>query len=361
MPRKRLSDVAVVAVALVLVALLGALRASQNAAATSVPSTHDTGAAGYAALYDFLSRERVAVERFEFPVAELRSARGTLVLAGNGALDSAAPAKDSLQVLDEWVRRGGRLVVLDGGISASARRILGLPKRRDFLKRTGATAGCGLVPALRGAPLAGSFAGGYAAGCSKNSAALVLSGDAAPGVLLARGRGSIALFATPGVFDNLALAQRNNARLAYAVFDDGPVRFDERIYGYAAGRTFWEVVPWAMRAAAAIAIAAVVLAVAGANLPFAPPYAADPPDERDSSAYVDSLASMLARGGASREAVKRIAERCAQVLQPRAGGDERARMLLRELRTLEATPRPGTDDLLAAGRIFARVRKDYGC
>ena len=361
MQRKRLSDLAIVAAALVLVAVLGALRASQNAAAASVPSTYDTGAGGYAALYDFLSRERVAVERFEFPVAELGGARGTLVLAGDGALDAAAPAKDSLQLLDRWVRRGGHLIVLDGAISARARGVLGLLKPRTFRKRTGAAAACGFVPGLRGAALAGTFESGYAGGCTKRAAALVLSGGSAIGVLLARGRGSIAQFATPALFDNLRLAQRSNARVAYAVFGEGPVRFDERIYGHAAGRTFWEVVPWAMRAAVAIAIGAALIAVIGANLPFAPPYAAEQPDERDSSAYVASLAHMLQRGGAAREAVARIVARCSQVLQPRAAGDDRARMLLRELRTLESTPQPGRDDLLAAGRIFARVRKDYGC
>jgi hypothetical protein len=68
---------------------------------------------------------------------------------------------------------------------------------------------------------------------------------------------------------------------------------------------------------------------------------------------------MLERGGAAAEAIARIRVRCEHRLSRRAAGDERARMLLRELRTLEATPRPGTHELLAAGRIFERVRKDY--
>jgi hypothetical protein len=115
-----------------------------------------------------------------------------------------------------------------------------------------------------------------------------------------------------------------------------------------------------MRIAIVIALAAVLLAIAGANLPFAPPYSLQTPEERDSSAYIASLARMLERGGASHEAIQRIAERCERVLAHRPG-DERARMLLREVRTLEATARPGTQEILQAGRIFARVRKEYGC
>ncbi|HEY9180540.1 MAG TPA: hypothetical protein VIO32_07455, partial [Candidatus Baltobacteraceae bacterium] len=176
-----------------------------------------------------------------------------------------------------------------------------------------------------------------------------------------RGRGLIALFSTPTIFDNLHISQRGNAQLAYVLLGGGRVQFNERVYGHDAGESFWDVLPAPMRIAIVIAVIAALLAVAGANLPFAPPYALQPPDERDSGAYIDSVARMLERGGASREAVTRISARCEQVLAPRAGADERARMLLRELRILEAAPRPGAHDVLQAGRIFAGVRKEYGC
>jgi hypothetical protein len=139
------------------------------------------------------------------------------------------------------------------------------------------------------------------------------------------------------------------------------VRFDERVYGYAAGKSFWDVLPAPVRVAIVIAAGTLLLGIIGANLPFAAPYAPEAPDERDSGAYIASLARMLQRGGAAAEAIARIRGRCEHALSSRAAGDERARMLLRELRTLEATPRPGSHEVLAAGRIFARVRKDYGC
>lgn len=361
MPRRRIVDLAIVAAAIVLIVVLGSLRAAHTAGEYSEPSTRDTGANGYAALYDMLAKEDVRVERFELPVGELSGSSGTLVIAGDGAMRAAAPSQSALLFLNRWVKGGGRLVLLDGAISPAARRALNLPPARTFASRARAVTGCGFAPALRGAAVAGTFAPGYASACRADRATLLSFDSHAAGIVYRRGRGTIALFGTATVFDNLHLSQADNARVAYAVLSGGTVLFDERVHGYAAGRTFWEVLPQPMRIAIAIAVIAVLIAIAGANLPFAPPAQAEAPEERDSGAYITSIARMLERGGASQEAIARIAARCEIVLKPRAGGDERARMLLRELRTLEATPRPGPQEVLHAGRIFARVRKDYGC
>jgi hypothetical protein len=361
MPRKRTFDLAIVIVALVLVAVLAVLRASQNTAAQSEPSTYDTGTNGYAALYDLLSREGTRVERFEMPVSELARGTGTLVLAGKGALSAAAPSPSALEFLDRWVRGGGRLIVLDDSPGGAARRVLGLPdSKKVSSQQHQANAGCAFTAALRGLRVAGTFDSGYTPACTAKRASVFRAGTLAAGIVYARGSGTVVAVTTPSIFDNLHISQASNARFAYALFGGRPAAFDERVHGYAAGRTFWEVLPQPMRVALGIALLAIVLAVIGANLPFAPPYQAQAPDERDSSAYIASLARMLERGGAAREAIARIARRCEHALSNRTG-DERARMLLRELRTLEATPRPVSQDVLHAGRIFARVRKEYGC
>lgn len=361
MQPKRVRDLTIVAAALLLLAVLTVLRSSRSAVQVSTPSTHDTGINGYAALYDLLAREGVRVDRFELPIGELPHGAGRLVIAGNGALASAAPSASALGVLDRWVRGGGRLVVLDGSIARAARRALGMPQMHRLPRRAPASTGCGFVRALRGARVAGTFTAGYPPACTASRATLLAAGSSAAAVFYRRGRGTIVLFATPSVFDNLHLSQRANARIAYAVLGGGRVTFDERVHGYAAGRSFWDVLPRPMHIAIALAVLAAVLGICGANLPFAPPYEAQAAEERDSGAYIASLARMLERGIASHEAIARIADRCEQVLSPRAAGDERARMLLRELRTLQSTPRPGTHELVYAGRIFARVRKDYGC
>ena len=360
MPRKRVADLAIVIAALALVVVLAALRESRQTAQQSEPSTYDTGANGYAALYDVLSREGVRTVRFESPIGELSNARATLVVAGDRALAAAAPSKSALAYLDRWVRRGGTLVILDGAPNRAAADALGLPRASRYAATARASAGCAFAHPLRGAAVAGTFSAGYAAACGANRATVFAAGSHAAGLAYSRGRGSIVLISTPSVFDNLHLAQRANAAAAYALLGGRTVIFEERVHGYAAGRSFWDVLPQPMRIAIVVALAAALVAIIGANLPFAPPYEAQPPEERDSAAYIASVARMLERGGAAREAIARITERGAQILSARPG-DERARMLLRELRTLESTPRPGAQEVLQAGRIFARVRKEYGC
>ncbi len=361
MPRSRSAELAILIVAVLLVAVLALLRSSQSAAMPSEPSTFDTGANGYAALYSLLQQERVPAERYEFPAAQI-DGRGTLVIAGDGALAAAASSPEVPGALDRWTRNGSMLVILDGSVSRASRSAFGLlPLSRARSSATART-GCAFAASQRGLTIAGTFGGAGTAACDSRRAAVFANGADAYAIAYRRGRGTIVFVDTPSVFDNLHLSQRSNARAAYAVLaGHGPVLFDERVHGYAAGRSFWEVLPVAMRVAILLAIAAAVLAIVGANLPFAPPYRVPSQEERDSAAYIASVARMLERGGAANEAVARIAARCERVLAPRAGGDERARMLLRELRTLESTPRPGTNDVLHAGRIFARVRKDYGC
>lgn len=360
MPRKRFADLAIVIAALVLLVALAFLRQSQQARQISIPSTYDTGANGYAALYDLLAREGTRVQRFELPLGELSSKNAALVLAGRDALAGAASSTGTLQFLDRWVHAGGTLVVLDDAVSASARRTLALPQAHQIVRQTRAFAGCAFAGRLRGAQIAGAFTGGYTSACKGDRATLFSAEHTAVGIALKRGRGAVVLLTSPSVFDNLHLAQQSNARAAYALLGGGTVIFDERVHGHAAGRTFWEVLPMPMHVAIWLAIGIVLIAIVGANLPFAPPIAPQAPEERDSGAYIASVAHMLQRGGAAREAILRISGRCTQVLSVRPR-DELARMLLRELRTLEAIPRPGAHDVLHAGHIYARVRKEYGC
>lgn len=361
MPRKRAFEGGAVAGALLVLALLAVLRSAQSAQPQSVPSTYDNGPNGYAAIYDLLRREGAAAQRFELPVAQLPRATHTLVVAGEHALDAAASSSSEQSVLDAWIRKGGRLVVLDSGVSAAAQRAFGMPAARKISEIRAARTACAFEKTLAPRAVAGAFTVSYARKCGATRADVFTAGAASLGVAYARGRGQITVIGTPSVFDNLHLVRPDNARIAYAVLGGaGTVEFDERVHGFAAGRSFWEVLPEPMRIAIFIAVGALLLAIAGANLPFAPPYAARPSGERDSGAYIDSLANMLDRGGAVQAAIARLRARCERVLAPRASGDERARMLLRELRTLESSPRPGRQDLVHAGRIFARVRKEYG-
>src|SRR5581483_3544533 len=107
---------------------------------------------------------------------------------------------------------------------------------------------------------------GFRRGCTPRRAALLRTRTFAPAVAIRRGRGTLVVIATPTVFDNWDLPRHDNARFAFALFAGaGAVAFDERPYGYAAGRTFWQVLAWPVRLAIGIAALALVLALVGAN------------------------------------------------------------------------------------------------
>ncbi len=359
MPRKRLLDTVLASAALGVIVLFAVLRTMRPEAQYSEPSTYDTGGNGYAALFDLLAREGVAVRRFQEPIGEFHQRGGSLVLAGDGALSAALPSTNATDQIDTWVRAGGTLFVLDA-TAQNDRRALGLPKSVVFRETKLAISGCGLRNLGRTLRAGGVFMSGFPLSCTRDRTTLLRASNRAVVVTYRRGKGRVVVAATPVIFGNRELGQHDNAALAYALFAAAaPVAFDERIYGYETGHTFWQVLPRGMRIAIVLACIAIALAVIGSNLPFAPPAALEPPAERDSSAYIASLARMLQRGGAAKEIVARLERQAQSVLAPRAPGDERAHTLLDQFQTLATHPHPGPREVLAAGRLFATVRKEY--
>lgn len=356
MSRKRSVDLAIALVAVAVLIVLIALRASVSEDRASLPSTFDTGLRGYAALYSLLEREDVRTQYFEEPLSQLFKRHGTFVIAGDYALAAVAASKTQSRALDAWVRSGATLAIF-GNVPSWLRAPLGLPELTR-LSETIASGGCGLQ--LRDVSVAGEFTQGMAAGCTNDRVTLLRAGRRAVAIAYRRGKGTIIFAPTPTIFDNEHLAQRANAQFAYTVFSDrGTVAFEERMYGHATGRSFWQILPLPMRAAVILASIAVLLAVVGANLPFAPPQTPPGVDERDSSEYIASLARMLQRGGAQREIVRRLCAHAAAVLGPRAVLDEDARTLLERAQALQSLSRPSAEDVMAAGRLVARVRKEY--
>lgn len=359
MSRKRVADIVLACIALALVIVFAVLRSMQPQAQYSQPSTYDTGGNGYAALFDLLARERVPVRRFQEPLGQFRQHGGALVLAGDDAVSAAATSANALDALDKWVRGGGTLFVL-GATSQTERRALGMPNFAQMPKALVANAGCGLPKPHRSLRAGAEFTAGFARGCTVQRVTLLRAANKAVMIAYRHGKGRVITSVTAAIFGNAQLVQHDNAALAYAVFAvAAPVAFDERIYGYATGRTFWQVLPWGMRIAVVLACIAIVLAIAGANLPFAPPASREPPGERDSGAYIASLARMLRRGGAAREMIVRLQRHADAVLASRAGSDDRAHALREQLQRLASHSHPGPRELLAAGRIFATVQKEY--
>jgi hypothetical protein len=218
------------------------------ATAKSPPSTYstfDTGPNGYRALYDVLLGESVDVRRLELSLAQL------------------PPDARVLAATPQLPAFGQQLPILYD--QTDVKRL------QAFLKRGGSILAFGTISGL------------------------------------AKVRGLRVLDAAN--YTNAALAR--NPRRALDVYDAlagrGTVYFDERLHGYDRTITLWQVLPAPVRAAAALAILAVILALVEANVRFVPPIPADPPSDRDSSDYVVSMARLLRRARAGNAAIERFA------------------------------------------------------
>ena len=350
----RRADLAILGVALFLFVAISLLRASAPHAVPSFPSTYDSGARGYAALYEFLQRERIDAGRYELPIGQL-PAGGTLVFAGDYLVDDGFFSAKTGALLEKWVRRGGRLIVL-GNVFPATRDALGLPKTRAVASKAAAT-GCGFHGARR--IVAGEFSAAIRATCDRRHAILLAAKSGAVAVLMNHGRGTIVQVVSPTIFDNLRLAGRDNAAFAYDLFSAGPPpRFDERVHGYARGRSFWQVLPAPVLAALYVAGFALLLAILAANIRLAPPRRKEEERDPNSFAYIESLGRMLRRAGAGHDIITRLANAAAGLRSP-AAGDERGRAAFAELRRLQERRDAGPREVLRAGTLFAQLRKDY--
>ena len=205
----------------------------------SPPSTHstlDSGPNGYEALYDVLRVEGVPVSRLTDPLALMPGSVKVLAITSTtGDLDVATFAAPDRTRLAAFVRRGGTVVAFTDSND---------PLRKSYPKKT------------------------------------------------------IRLDAKK--YDNVALERDPAAALvAYAALANrGPVAFDERVHGYASGRSMWSVLPSSLRVAMGLIALALLLALVGANVRWIPALAAEPPGDRDSSDYIASMAQLLRRAGA---------------------------------------------------------------
>jgi hypothetical protein len=351
--RSRRAETLVLCGALFLFVVISVLQSNAKRVPPSTPSTYDTGPRGYAALYEFLQRERIDAGRFEMPLGAL-AAGGTLVVAGDYAVEPVFSARNSA-TLETWVRKGGRLIVL-GAVDSQTRDALGLP-RTSPANRALARTGC----AFAGKPLsvAGVFQEAALVRCDKTHRVLLANNAETLATVSKHGRGSIVYVVTATIFDNAHLARRDNAPFAYDLFAAGASpQFDEYVHGHDSGRAVLQVLPVPVLAASALALFALLLAVIGASVRLAPPRRDLPEDRRDSFAYIESLARMLQRGGAADDTIARLSKAAAALRRP-APGDESGRKAFGELRALQQQRGASPRDVLRAGVIFNRLRKDY--
>lgn len=297
------------ALAAAIAILVGVTVAQQRTGAPSSPldsySTYDAGSGGYRAFYELLAREGLRVERFELRPAFLDSTIATLVYAEPVARDPRAqdPTRADIDELEAWVRGGGSLFYIGSDDAAAAAGILGLPRVARARPRAGDEARSAIAPDLRALGVANIAAGEVLRYAVVPRRIRVLLGDGR-GALVVRyalGRGNVTAAIDRVAFDNAGIVVGDRARLAYALARptrrDGVVAFDEVPHGYATPDRWWSIVPRPFAIALGIALAALLIAIAGAALRLGPPLVPVPRDDRSSADFVDAVASLYERNG----------------------------------------------------------------
>lgn len=285
----------VIAGALILALMAVAQQAATRAVPVSGFSTYDTGPNGYRAAYETLRQAGVPVRRFERVLGLLDSDVRTLIVSRYDGEPGAKPLDENdASALKRFVTGGGRLVALDTDFAGSKDVSPGAgttseTKSRDGLAITSNrfTAGVSRVET----PVYAIFPFSERAGVP-----LLANDKGVVALAYAYGKGEVVAISAPSIFSNAQLDRADNARFVYdVVAGHGPVAFDEYVHGYDDSMTLWAALPAPVRAAVWIVAAIVLLALIGANVPFAPPIALEPPDERDSSAYIDAMAALMQR------------------------------------------------------------------
>jgi Domain of unknown function (DUF4350) len=262
----------------------------------SVYSTYDTGPYGYRALFEVLRAAGVPARRFERVLGVLDPSIGTLVVTAYEYDPSRKPldANDAAKLRD-FVKRGGRLVAIDEDFAG---RLDVAPAVGTTLQTQGGTGAIALarnaytegVASVRG-PIDWTFSF-----TEPHGVPLLANKQGMVAVAYRYGRGEVIAISAPELFGNAHLRDADNLRFAYnSIAGHGDVAFDEYVHGYDDSLTTWSVLPEPVHAAIWIVLALAVIALIGANVPFAPPYLPEARDERDSSDYITAIAELMRR------------------------------------------------------------------
>jgi len=275
-------------------------------------------------------------------------------------------------VMRKFVRDGGRLVVIATDIGGPEDAQLGLPGANETSGLNGATAMSATALTAGVASVAGPIGAVFPFAIAK-ATPLLGTPRGTVAIDYPYGKGDVVAISAPALFDNLEIAKADNARFALDVIGGhGPVAFDERVHGYAEDESFWDALPRPVRWSFWIVAGIVGLALIGANVRFAPAIPLDPPDERDSSAYVVAMGALMRRARAARSAVATFAEDAFRRARRRyhlpVGADpativsrsdrQDVRQAIAELARLHALGHASEAALIRAAKLDARLRKD---
>ncbi|HKW45429.1 MAG TPA: DUF4350 domain-containing protein [Candidatus Eremiobacteraceae bacterium] len=367
---------------------LAYLQFEQQQAATpkvDSQSTYDAAPGGYAALYEVLKREGVRVEQFDRHAAFLDRAIDSLVISDPGIDPSEfvglplLPA--DIDAIATWVKSGGTLIAVGGDQSGD--RVLKMGriddngKNHDSARPVIATPLTAGVQAIDGtSPNRIPYSG------SQRQTPIMADRFGSVVATYPLGKGTVIIVADPTLFQNRNLAKAGNARLAYDLVTAAGgrravVAFEEYSHGHQVDPSFWSILPGPARVALVIVSLAIFALLVSTFFRFGPVVRPPVDNERTSAEYLSSMAALMARGGATRKALRDVADAAirglaeslgfqdnapvahlAARLTARAGGAESADSLL-ELNRLRSYEYPKEADLLAAARIAAKLRKEY--
>jgi len=353
--KARVEVVVLIVAAVAIGGLAYGRQAALDAQTHSVYSTNDTGPNGYQALYNVLRSAGVDASRFSRVLGVLDPHVGTLVIS-TYAIDPEQSQKPmdlhDKADLRQFVERGGRLVVLDDEFAGAADVVPGVPA-------VVAVKGNAAFPVARdrytqgvrevSVPIVAAFP--FA---TRTGVPLLANDGGIVALAYPLGKGTVVAITAPTLFSNAHLSAGDNARFAYNVIaGHGPVAFDEYVHGYDDDLSFWAALPAPVRAAVWIVGAIVLLGLIGANVPFAPAIPLEPPDERDSSAYIDAMAALMRRARAARASIEAFADDGA-----RRRGGEAAVAAQQRLARLRELPHPSDAALVEAAVLDYRLRKE---
>lgn len=381
--RRRLGGDALFGIAaLVMVIVLSIARAThQSGSSFSTPTSYDTGREGYRALYELLRREAIATRRFTKDHHLLGHASGTLVLAQSSlevfARRTTGLSRNDILNLKEWVSTGGTLVVLAPPYGSEYDTLLGIPSSKTApvtQHNAMPVASFGFTKGVRS--IGGTFADVFAFDASPKVVPLLQTRSGLAALQYTLGKGRVIVFTDTSVFSNAHLAHDDNARFAVQFFAalPAPIAFDETMHGYGQGQSLWDAVPWPVHDAVFLAAFALLLGILGNLWRFAPPLPPERPSERDSSAYITSMANLLAHARASAKAMRDDADSALRAVRRACGvsdrtkitallgrvADSHIRACVLELDRLRDLERPSDGELLRAGVLSAQLRKEFG-
>jgi len=289
-------------VALVAVAVLRDTAARGTAALPSY-SSYEYDGGGYRGLYEVLARVGVRVERFERRPAFLGNDVDTLVWIDPPSDDprQTEMGKADVSALEAWVRAGGAFVYAGEDDAAARNGILHLPRLRTAHAQRGAHAF--VAPELARLGIARISSAATRRWQTRRDTRVLVDDGRGPLVVTYRlGRGRVSVVSDRDLFSNARLLRGDRPRLAVALASPqhraGVVAFDEAVHGHLVPMHWWNVIPRSVAAVLALAAVALSIAFAGAAMRLGPPLIPAPGDDRDGSAFLSALASLLARGRA---------------------------------------------------------------